>query len=539
MKKICTALFTLCLISSISAQIRTERSVLVFEEHQLNQLSTQVSNGKTINYASGTAAIPLQDISPFLAYSIVWYSTDWQTNDEMTIFFKNKDHTAEGQSIELEPHTTPAKGQYISQLYFTDKDFEKVRFSYQGAAQLQKVEIHLFNPGNTPESSQPVLNNQQRFACPCPQPDYFDRLGWCPDGSCPEDATPAFTSVTHLIVHHSAGANTSSDWAATVRSIYDFHVFTNGWDDIGYNWLIDPNGLIYQGRGDNVRGAHFCGNNSNTMGICMLGDYTSILPQTEAVVALEDLLAWKSCDVSIEPEGQDLHASSGQNLMHISGHRDGCATACPGDTFYPTLSTVRTAVKNIIDNECGNGLIINRPTDLDAVWSPGDKIMLSWTDNSDNEDGFTLERSINTNANYTNIATLPADATDYEDTANTSFVYFYRIRATVDSSYSNWSEEALYTPPLNTQYLVDQTTFEIFPNPSSGSSKIQLNGSYLGTIKIQVFDILGQPQTSILQHTKNSEASQYMLDLSDIVTGIYFVSITAGDKTLSRKIVRR
>ncbi|MFN7929681.1 MAG: hypothetical protein U0Y68_17395 [Blastocatellia bacterium] len=52
----------------------------------------------------------------------------------------------------------------------------------------------------------------------------------------------------HLLVHHTANANTATDWAAVVRAIWSFHIFTNGWSDIGYNYLIDPN-VIYEGAG--------------------------------------------------------------------------------------------------------------------------------------------------------------------------------------------------------------------------------------------------------------------------------------------------
>jgi len=123
--------------------------------------------------------------------------------------------------------------------------------------------LHFYNPGHTPERNE-TAELRALEDCNCPQPDFQDRDDWCPAGNCPEITNPVFTEVTHLIVHHSAGVNTSSDWAATVRGIWDYHVNSNGWDDVGYNWLVDPNGVLYEGRGDDVRGAHFCGNNTVT-----------------------------------------------------------------------------------------------------------------------------------------------------------------------------------------------------------------------------------------------------------------------------------
>jgi hypothetical protein len=157
-------------------------------------------------------------------------------------------------------------------------------------------------------------------------------------------------SVTHLIVHHSAGSNTSANWDATVLSIWNSHVNTNGWSDIGYNWLVAPNGDLYEGRGggNNVIGAHFCGTNGNTMGTCMLGTYTSVNVTDTARATLVKVLGWKCCNSNINPTAQSLHTSSGLNLFNISGHRDGCSTECPGNQVYATLPQIRTEVQSYI-----------------------------------------------------------------------------------------------------------------------------------------------------------------------------------------------
>jgi hypothetical protein len=180
-------------------------------------------------------------------------------------------------------------------------------------------------------------------------PEYATRTDWgSPDGQDPSGPVST-TDVTHQIVHHSAGTNSSSDWPAVVRSIWDYHVNTNGWSDIGYNWLIDPNGIIYQGRGwvdgdDEVQGAHFCGTNSNTMGVCLLGNFEEVSPSPDALSNLEELLAWKSDEKGIDPTVRSFHSSSGLNLFTISGHRDGCSTLCPGENLYVELPRIRENV---------------------------------------------------------------------------------------------------------------------------------------------------------------------------------------------------
>src|SRR2546422_576845 len=99
---------------------------------------------------------------------------------------------------------------------------------------------------------------------------------------------PAFYPVQKLIVHHTATQNNDPDPAATVRSIYYYHAVTQAWGDIGYNFLIDEAGRIYEGRhtfdyasgtsptgedsrGYGVTGAHAQGFNSGTVGIALLG----------------------------------------------------------------------------------------------------------------------------------------------------------------------------------------------------------------------------------------------------------------------------
>ena len=192
-----------------------------------------------------------------------------------------------------------------------------------------------------------------------PKPPIISRIDWqCPDG---EDAplwAPEYTSVTHLIVHHTDTSNSSPDWAGDVRAIWYYHTYGNGWGDIGYNYLIDPNGTIYEGRagGDDVKGAHFSCANSYTMGVGLLGDFTSILPTTAALSSLEALLAWKAAQRGIDPEGSSYHAASQLTLNNISGHRDGnpmpvgcpSGTVCPGDAFYPMLPAIRSGVAQII-----------------------------------------------------------------------------------------------------------------------------------------------------------------------------------------------
>ncbi|MEL6391392.1 MAG: N-acetylmuramoyl-L-alanine amidase [Bacteroidota bacterium] len=231
----------------------------------------------------------------------------------------------------------------VSGQIFIPLTYSRVAFRLPDAG----FQAHLFDPGPTEGIAQ-LLPIGTSSTDDCIQPLGLIRSDWCPAGTCPEDNTPVATTVTHLPVHHSAGTNTSSDWAAVVRAIWNFHVNTNGWDDIGYNYLIDPEGVIYVGRGEDVRGAHFCGNNTGTMGTCLLGTFTNQAPTEAALASLSQLLAWKLTDNDIDPQLSSFHAASNAVLPHIVPHRDGCATSCPGDSFAPLFDELRQRVADTI-----------------------------------------------------------------------------------------------------------------------------------------------------------------------------------------------
>ncbi len=331
MKKITLVVIYNLLFFNVFSQIQTERAVVNL--HDLQQFSfTQF-------------AVPITKAEPFLAYALVWKG---QESEPRIRFSVDGNQWSDWQIIQQDAHFEQDNNRIVSRLYITYK-YNKF-FQISGLS--QDAELHFYSPDATPETSLQNPVQPRSEDCPCAQPGYQNRANWCPDNNCPPNASPSFTNVTHLIVHHSAGTNIANDWAAIVRAIWNLHVNVNGWADVGYNWLIDPNGVVYEGRGDDILGAHFCGTNGGTMGVCLLGDFTNIEPATAAQNSLIELLAWKSCDQSIDPLGVSLHASSGRNLRHISGHRDGCNTACPGNMFYPLLDGIILGVADYIETVC-------------------------------------------------------------------------------------------------------------------------------------------------------------------------------------------
>lgn len=198
--------------------------------------------------------------------------------------------------------------------------------------------ILLIDPGITPRQTA--------------EPGIQGRSAWCPPPFvCPKGSSPTLTRPTHLIVHHTASANSATDYPALMRSFWELHVKGNGWADIGYNFLIDPAGTAWEGRGDGILGAHFSGVNTATAGISMIGTYTGVAPSAPAIEKLVELLTWQAARYNLDPHGVTLHAASGLDLNVISGHRDAGLsprasgrTECPGVALYPRLPEIRESV---------------------------------------------------------------------------------------------------------------------------------------------------------------------------------------------------
>jgi hypothetical protein len=202
------------------------------------------------------------------------------------------------------------------------------------------------------------------------QPPVILRAGWGANESLRFDSSghevwpPAFYPVQKVIVHHTATQNDDPDPAATIRSIYYYHAVTQGWGDIGYNFLIDEAGRIYEGRhtfdppsssppeedgrGYGVTAAHAYGYNSGTVGIALLGTLTTRDATPAARAALEDLLTWEADRHGIDPQGSSLYVNpvngTQATFPNIAGHRDVNSTECPGGAFYATLPSIRADV---------------------------------------------------------------------------------------------------------------------------------------------------------------------------------------------------
>ncbi|MGA5129248.1 peptidoglycan recognition protein family protein [Streptomyces olivoreticuli] len=216
-----------------------------------------------------------------------------------------------------------------------------------------------YDQGDTSDSDQGAAPDGRFTAS---RPRIVTRAGWGADEGLRERAFAYTKTVKAAFVHHTASGNnySCSESASVIRGIYRYHVVSSGWRDIGYNFLVDKCGTIYEGRAGGVAkpvmGAHTLGFNTNSMGIAVLGTFASSSPPNAAVNALSSLAAWKLGLFGVNPRGTATLVSGGGNLFKkgtsvklkaISGHRDGYATECPGDRLYSRLGTTRSAAARL------------------------------------------------------------------------------------------------------------------------------------------------------------------------------------------------
>lgn len=189
-------------------------------------------------------------------------------------------------------------------------------------------------------------------------PTIVSRAEWGADESL-RSGDPSHSPVKMAFIHHtdSGNAYSAADAPAIIRGIYAYHTRSLRWDDIGYNFLVDRYGTIYEGRyggiARGVVGAHTFGFNTGSTGIAVMGTFTDEAPTAASTAALERLLAWKLDLFGLDPSGATIMTCGATDryakgtairLPVIAGHRQANYTECPGDAFSALLPAIRAEV---------------------------------------------------------------------------------------------------------------------------------------------------------------------------------------------------
>jgi hypothetical protein len=241
---------------------------------------------------------------------------------------------------------------------------------YRLSRRVPGLRLHFVNTTGTASAADRVLTRLRTLAhsavlrvapawAATSRPRIHPRSEWGAE-QCPTRGV-AYGRVRAATVHHTVTANNYSraQAPAAILAVCRFHRNTNGWNDIGYNFVVDRFGRIWEGRAggvdEAVMGSHAQGYNSQTTGISNLGTFTSV-PQTDAAIgAMARLIRWKLSNHGVPSFGTARLTSAGgpsarygygdtRRFPRVMGHRDTGATACPGEQLYYQLPELRERI---------------------------------------------------------------------------------------------------------------------------------------------------------------------------------------------------
>lgn len=271
----------------------------------------------------------------------------------------------------------------------------------------QGLELSLIDPGTAatdgaqaPVTSTPKTQGTDSASTTSQslRPNVVTRAQWGANESWAKPATK-MDKLDAMYLHHTAGTNTYTPAQSyqQLRSIYSYHTQSLRWPDIGYHFLVDKYGTIFQGRAGSmdslVMGSQAGGFNTNTIGVSAMGNYDVVSPPAEMVRSIESVFAWQASTHGLNPTGTTtLTARSGPRtstskyevgtqvrVNTILGHRDTNATACPGRYLYPMLSSIRQNVSHKITS-APSVPQTQTPRALSYQMQPGGlKAMASWS----------------------------------------------------------------------------------------------------------------------------------------------------------------
>lgn len=333
---------------------------VTYQPSQLTEAAGFIdAGGHLVLAANERVAVTLAAPTPFHAAGIWWLgqisqaevrliAVDGRTSPALPFI---EDHD---QSPDLIGHDRPAGANHVSGL-FHDADLlaTALRLDLRGPADLAELTLVWIAPSAAPpaidRTTPPAWNGN------FPKPPVYSRSAW---GAAPPTCASGYCNTTHVAIHHSASvadfnSTTLTQCLSNVKAIQTYHIVTNGWCDIGYNYLVCKHGDLFEGRagGDNVNGAHD-GYNCGSMGVCLLGYFHAPYnqtPTTAMIGAAEQLAAWKCSQQGINPKGSSYYAGLGATMTNLYGHRDVKPTACPGDLAYALLPQMRNAVDGLIN----------------------------------------------------------------------------------------------------------------------------------------------------------------------------------------------
>lgn len=338
-------------------------------QDQLN-LQTQPGDSSEIVDEDQLAALSAQKTTkPFNLAGITWDSNSPEEIISADARVRENGEWTQWNSLELLPTENGDATAGTEPLIADEATGIQVRVLTVSGTEPDGLEVTLIDAGDSKnddvDAADPIASSASADTSSVLKPNVVPREQWMGSGDKKYTTWKSDYSarLDAMYIHHTAGSNSysSTDGAKIVRSIYLYHAKTLGWGDIGYQFLVDKFGNIFEGRYDSIEalpvGAQTGGYNSGTIGISSLGNYETAEPTTAQINAIVSVLSWKAYQYGLDPLGKvklltgtssksSLRAAQGTyvTVPTILAHRDTNYTACPGKYLYAKMSEIRKKV---------------------------------------------------------------------------------------------------------------------------------------------------------------------------------------------------
>lgn len=253
---------------------------------------------------------------------------------------------AEATTGEVRPGTEPT--------VVGDVDAVQLKVLTRTGEAPEGLELAVVDPGQGAVEEITTDLTQSASAGVPARPNVLTRAQWGADERL-RSGSPSYGSIQTGFVHHTVNSNTytQEQVPALLRSIYAYHTKSRGWSDLGYNFIIDRFGQIWEGRAGgidrNVVGAHTLGYNEVSFAASALGNFEETAPTTAMLNAYGRLFAWKLGAANVKAGLTSVWVKN-RYFQAINGHRDAGSTACPGVYLYNKLSTIRSTAATLQNN---------------------------------------------------------------------------------------------------------------------------------------------------------------------------------------------
>ena len=365
------------------------------------------------------------------------------------------------------------------------------------------------------------------------QPTIYTRAQWGADESLRLHACPKGPDYSPTIkmgfIHHTDGANgySESQVPSIIRSIYAYHVKSNGWCDVGYNFLVDRFGRIWEGRYGGITrpviGAHTGGYNFDTFAASLIGNFGSTRPNSAMLDAVERLFAWKLGSYYLDPtakatlvagsfSGSRYPSGSHVTFNLISGHRNADFTSCPGDAAYADLGAIRRGVLA----DMGAGLVAPSVRPASAQMGSGASIVAAahvltdqtWALTVTDAQGLTL-KTLTGSAGATTPIRQAWDLTDVNGLPVPPGTYTVTL--------SSQNAAGVAAVPFSTTVTVTPPVTASAPDNASYQSTVTLGGTALpnAAVAVQLTDVAAnapQPVQTVQASSTGAWSTTFVAD---------------------------